>query len=119
MPVSQMAQDFLPRIVAHPTIKDMEGAIRLLDAQERSMVTFSFGGDDEHHMGVGGGAGQYIVYITTDNMQFKNLTIPGKTGPKVLLISGGQEGEFEPKYCVDLDSTLEAVKWFALTGEPN
>ena len=68
-------------------------------------------------MGIGGGDGGYIVYATHDNLRFKNLVVPGKIGAKVTVNCGGQEGDFEPKQCVDLTVALQAARWFAETGQ--
>jgi hypothetical protein len=98
-----------------PSLEDVAIALQQLDGKNRTLVTLEVG--DDHHMAVGGGGGCYVVYMTLDNMQFKNLVIPGKSGPKVTLTCGGQEGGFPPKQCVDLDMAKTAAKTFALTGE--
>ena len=92
-------------------------AVQQLDGKTRTLVTLEVG--DDHHMAVGGGGGRYVVYMTLDNKQFKNLIIPRKSGPKVMLRCGGQEGDFAPNQCVDLETARRAVDTFALTGQPD
>jgi hypothetical protein len=106
-----------PRKIERPSLQDVTTAVQRLDGKTRTLVTLEAA--DDHHLAVGGGGGRYIVYVTLDNIQFKNLIIPGKSGPKVILTCGGQEGDFAAKQCVDLDAATRAAETFALTGQPD
>jgi Immunity protein Imm1 len=109
--------DNRPTAVEAPDWGAIEGAIRLLDGDTRTLVTFSRG-EEAPHMAVGGGAGgRYVAYITFDNRRFYNLTDPHQPDKKILLVTGGQEGEFEAKQCVDLATVLKVARAFAERGE--
>ncbi len=117
MALRSMNRDFEPLRVESPSVEDVVAAVKQLDGKERTLITLEV--NDNHHMGVGGGAGIYVVYMTTDNLRFKNLVIPGRKGPKVMVTCGGQEGDFAPKQCVDLWTARKAAETFALTGQPD
>jgi len=106
-----------PNKIERPSLQDVMAAVQRLDGKTRTLVTLEV--SDDHHLAVGGGGGRYIVYMTLDNLQFKNLIIPGKSGPKVMLTCGGQEGGFAPKQCVDLELASRAAATFARTGQPD
>jgi len=108
-------QECEPHRIEHPSLDDLVKAVQALDGRTRTLVTLEAG--DDHHMGIGGGGSGYIVYMTVDYRRFKNLVITGKTGPKVSLICGGQEGEFAAKQCVDLLTAQRAADTFANDGQ--
>jgi hypothetical protein len=110
-------RDFEPRRIEQPGLEAVSNAIQELDGRKRTLITLEIG--DEHHMGVGGGAGTYIVYMTTDNLRFKNLVMSDTTGPKVLVTCGGQQGDFAAKQCVDWQTARKAAEAFAMTGQPD
>ena len=85
--------DFELHRVEAPSAEDVAAAVKQLDGKERTLVTLEV--NDDHHMGVGGGDGHYVVYMTSDNLRFKNLVIPGKTGPTVMVTCGGVGGHSE------------------------
>ncbi|HWZ87976.1 MAG TPA: Imm1 family immunity protein [Polyangiaceae bacterium] len=117
MSLRSINRDFEPLRVEAPSTEDVLAAVKELDGKEHTLVTLEV--NDNHHMGVGGGAGIYVVYLTNDNLRFKNLVMPGKTGPKLMVTCGGQEGDFDPKQCVALRAALKAAETFALTGQPD
>jgi hypothetical protein len=51
-------------------------------------------GDGESHLTIGGGAGQYVVYAAFDNEVFWNLFRPQDASGRIILVGGGQEGDF-------------------------
>lgn len=110
-------QECEPHQIERPSLEEVTTAVQRLDGKTRTLVTLKV--SDDHHMAVGGGGGHYIVYMTFNNMQFKNLIISGKSGPKIILTCGGQEGDFAPKQCVDLETAKRAAETFALTGQPD
>jgi hypothetical protein len=94
--------------------KEIEAAIKELDGHRKTLVTLE--ADGETHMAVGGGTGEYVVYLTFDNETFHYLVDPSKSGVDKNLIVGGQEGVYPAKLCVDVDSALEAAKTFSELG---
>jgi hypothetical protein len=102
--------------VCNPTWDQIEGAIHALDGKTRTLVTM--GGEGEAHMAIGGGKdGRYVCYATFDNEIFHNLLNPSKQEGIVMLVAGGQEGDYSAKMIVDLDAVLAAARTFAENGE--
>jgi hypothetical protein len=59
-------------------------------------------------MGIGGGGGRYVVYLTYDNDEFWNLVGSGPADAVVVLKAGGQEGEYAGNQIVDLNQARAA-----------
>jgi Immunity protein Imm1 len=93
---------------------EVETAIRELDGHHRTLVTLETEG--EAHMSVGGGNGRYFVYTTFDNENFNYLVNRANSDQTETLVIGGQAGIYPAKSCVDLTTTLKAVKAFAELG---
>lgn len=94
--------------------QQIEAAINQLDGHHKTLVTLE--ADGENHMAVGGGKGQYIVYLTFDNERFHYVIEPSKPDVDENLVVGGQEGIYPAKLCVDIDAALKAAKAFAERG---
>jgi hypothetical protein len=100
--------------VEQPTVRDyaapdwatVETAIRKLDQVHHSEVTLG----DEAYISVGGGQGQYSVFIFTEEERNLILTDPSKSSGSDVLVSGGQSARIENQRIVDLDTALKAVK---------
>ena len=102
--------------IAHPSLEDIEAAIKALDGKHRTTVTIR--GNDDAHLAVGGGTrGQYVVYATFDNARFFTLMSSEQSESKVLLFIGGQEGDYPKSIVVDLPLAVAAAKSFAETGQ--
>jgi hypothetical protein len=101
--------------IEKPSMDAIERAVRALDASTRTLVLLML--ENETHMALGGGSGQYIVYITPDNSYFNQLTSDAETGADpVVLCVGGQEGQYERRFVVGLDAALRAAQHFAHFG---
>ena len=94
---------------------EIEAAIRELNGQHKTLVTLETNG--ETHMAIGGGTGQYLVYLTFDNETFHHLTDPSKSGCDQRLVVGGQEGIYPAKLCVGINEALKAAQTFAELGD--
>lgn len=110
-------RDWEPRGSSPVALDDVAKAIAMLDGVSRTLVTLEV--DDDHHMGIGGGHEQYVVYMTVDNLSFKNLVRADAEGPLVTLMCGGQEGEYPARQCVDQATATRAAQTFAETGQPD
>lgn len=94
-----------------PSSHDLNHALERLDAKTYTMVTLQ--GAGEGHMTIGGGAGKYVVYTTSDNREFWNLLSPHGEDSIELLNIGGQEGEYPARHVVDLvQARAAAQKYF-------
>lgn len=101
--------------VAQASAQAVEGAVRGLDGEDRTLMLLEL--DDDRQLAVAGGAGQYVVYFTPDNLDFWNLIRPGADERKIELVCAGQPGEFEARFVVDLEPALAAARHFHGTGE--
>lgn len=100
--------------IPNPSLDDVEAAVRALDGMHNTMVVLGTDGPD--HMAIGGGAGRYIVYTTTDNLTFSVPTDPFAAEGTVTLVAGGEEGEYPARQTVDLDMALRASRTYARDG---
>lgn len=93
-----------------PSFDDVNRALDRLDAKTYTMLTLQ--GVGEQHMTIGGGAGRYVVYATSDNEEFWNLLSPGAGDDIVLLNVGGQQGDYPARQVVDLVQARAAARKF-------
>jgi hypothetical protein len=104
------------RELTNPSWPDIENAIRQLNGNDRSLVSFR-SGIPVPHMAIGGGSnGKYIVYATHDNITFYTMAGADKTAGKVIFVAGGQPGDYPIRNCVSLESALRAAKVYAEEG---
>lgn len=109
-------EDRVAEELRNPTWQDIESAIRRLNGDTCSLLILGIG-DPVPHMAIGGGQdGKYIVYATPDNLTFYNLINPQATPGKLLLVAGGQQGDYANKQCVGLTEVLNAAKTYAEAG---
>lgn len=102
----------------NPTWADIETAIRRLDGHTCTLVGLSIGEAPLPHMSIGGGeGGKYIVYCTPDNQTFYNLINPKAASQKVMLVAGGQLGDYDARQCVSIEAALRAAKTYAELGQ--
>lgn len=99
-----------------PTIEDVGQAVRALDAETRTLV--SLYGRGGAHLTIGGGAGQYILYVSTSDAQLWNLVADAKEGKSgvVMLNAGGQKGDFPARQVLAQPQVLQAAQAFLQTG---
>ena len=106
-------KDADPRELPSPCWTDIELAIRELNGDDRTLVSFG-SGIPVPHMAIGGGReGKYIVYATHDNITFYTMVGTDRSEGKVVLVAGGQPGDYLLRNCVTLESALRAAKVFA------
>jgi len=102
--------------VRSPSIPDLEYAITALDASVRTTVCLY--GIDGSFLTIGGGGGQYVVYVTTPDEQFWNLLAEDSDLKGIILINiGGQEGDFPARQVVNEQRALQASRTFFRSGE--
>lgn len=102
----------------NPSWDQVRQAIAALDGKRRTMVLLSDKDGGETHMGISGQwDGDFMVYATKDNLDFSSLVDAARSGNKLMLYVGGQDGEYEERKCVPLAWTLQAAEHFFETGE--
>jgi hypothetical protein len=97
------------------SVSDFDAALDRLDASTFTNVMIA--GDGEEHMGIGGGAGRYIVYATFDNEDFWNLMRNEPATGTVLLNTGGQVGDYPASQVVTVEQARTAGRTFLLSGK--
>ncbi|HTN84028.1 MAG TPA: Imm1 family immunity protein [Sorangium sp.] len=111
-------------IIKNPTWSDVEAAVCSLDAKNHTLVVLGPAAplgppDGEHHMTIGGGKDdRCVVYMTEDNIHFWNLEDPSKsgTGPRTLMMIGGQEGDYREAQCVPRQWAIKAAREYFQHG---
>lgn len=94
---------------------DLEHALDQLDGRIHTMLSIQ--GEGEHHLAIGGGAGQYVVYATFDNEQFWNLQRSQPASGTILLNAGGQEGDYPAEQVVTKEQARAAALTFLDVGQ--
>lgn len=97
-----------------PSSGEVSACAQALDGMSRTLVTIYRG---EAHLAVGGAASTgMVVYCTFDNEVFWQLVgDPGAQGV-VAVAAGGQEGEYEARFRVQIAAAIEAAVEFLATG---
>jgi hypothetical protein len=104
--------------IVNPTWEQVEMAVGSLDARNVTLVILSPAHpkgppDGDHHMGIGGGRdGRCVVYLTEDNVHFWNLEdrTNSKSEQRILMLVGGQEGDYRDAQCVPREWALKAAR---------
>lgn len=104
--------------IEHPSWGDIEKAIRALDGKNLTLVVLAPAAPKgpphgEHHMAIGGGKdGRCVVYVTDDNLHFWSLEDAGRSGAgeRILMLVGGQEGDYREAQCVSREWALKAAR---------
>lgn len=103
-------------VMAVTTWDEVRSNIEALDGRSRTLVTLE--GSGEVHMAIGGGAGQYVVYVTFDNESFQYLVDRSRDGDEMeSIVVGGQMGEYAARRCVGLSIVLQVAQLFLERGE--
>ena len=102
-------------IVETPTTGDFDRLLDRMDSKVHTMIMLQR--ERDAHMGIGGGSGKYVVYVTYDNETFWNLIAAERAPGAVMLNVGGQEGEYPARQVVAQDRARQAGRTFLATGE--
>jgi hypothetical protein len=101
--------------IPNPTWEQVEATIRGLDGEKQTLVTLN--ADENCYIMIGGGQkGKYVVITTHDNVVFYNLTAQPEQKGQVVLVVGGQGGEYPAKMCVGLEEATKAARSFFENG---
>jgi hypothetical protein len=101
-----------------PSWPEVEAAIRALDNYNLNDVYLQpHETNSETYLAIGGGGGGYIATGSVDNERFPTLVDPQRPSePKVLLVVGGQEGDYPANWIIDLPTALRAARSFYDAG---
>ncbi len=103
-----------------PRANDVLDAIRRLDGETYTVISLE-GDDGSTRMTIGGGNnGFYNVFIAMDiDLEFHNLLNKNAMPDlQIMLVTGGQAGNFPATHCVDLIVTIQAAVAFFDSGKP-
>jgi hypothetical protein len=105
-----------PSTTRNPTWPQIRDAILQLNGKDKTLLILG-AGDPVPHMGIGGGGGSFICYVTEDNRAFHNLENPSAGEDLVSLIAGGQRSDYRARLCVDAETVLKAARVYSETGQ--
>jgi hypothetical protein len=100
--------------IRSPELADVVRLFSKLDAKVHTVLTLE--ARDGTSFVVGGGAEQYIVYVSTSDEEFTNLLSEPDTTGVVNMTAGGQPGSYQARQVVDGERALQAAKTFFCTG---
>ncbi|MBO9872940.1 hypothetical protein J7370_05980 [Xanthomonas sp. D-93] len=100
--------------------EDFEKVFELVDRLDGNRHTLvSIEKSDGSQMLVGGGAGKYIVTMTSSDFKNFHLENGEKKGGLVEICAGGQFGEYDKNMVVSIDLVKSAIKQFFGRTTPN
>jgi Immunity protein Imm1 len=107
------------RHVREPSAADVEDAIRALNGRDLNDLYLNL--DDPTWMGIGGGAGKYLVSVTfkfgtNDERHFVACDRTRTGQPPVDMVVGGQPSDYPAHQIVDLSHALVAARTFVQSG---
>ncbi|WP_318627394.1 hypothetical protein [Paenibacillus polymyxa] len=105
---------FNEEIVMNPTWADTLSFLRKLDGDKFTLVFFEVSDTDSAL--VGGGSEYFIVSITIDGNIYTLMNDKQGNG-EILLVAGGQLGNYCDNICIELIPMLEVIKYFYETGK--
>lgn len=104
----------LEKIVPDPSGADVVRAIKCLDQERWTVATLQ---DKEKQFVVGGGKGQYVVYVAEGDLNFFNLTLSGASAQeRIELNIGGQPGGFPANTVVGEEEAIACALTYLKTG---
>lgn len=102
-------------IVENPSITNFVAALHALNACNRTMLCLE--GKNGRQLTIAGGDGKYIVYCAFSDSEFWNLISDSSRTERVMLNTGGQEGDYPARQIVDQDHAQRAGIRFMEKGE--
>lgn len=101
--------------VGPASASDLEEALERLDAAKYTLLSIQL--DGGAHLAIGGGNDRYIVYGTFDNEVFWTLLTPNAAEGIVMLVAGGQLGDYPAAHVVSRAQAIAAGRTFLEKGE--
>lgn len=100
-------------ILENPSLTQFYEALDQLDAKKHTIMMLS-GADAS--LTIGGGSGQYIVYVSDKNETIWNLKNPIKSVGTVRVNIGGQEGDYDLCQIIPKPDVYKAACTFFQSG---
>ncbi|WCM59868.1 hypothetical protein [Paenibacillus polymyxa] len=105
---------FNEEIVMNPTWADTLSFFKKLDGDKFTLVFFEVSDTDSAL--VGGGPEYFIVSITIDGNIY-TLMNDKQGNSEIILVAGGQLGNYCDNICIELIPMLEVIKYYYETGK--
>lgn len=101
-----------------PSWEDVEGLINKMDGKVLTQITMDNGNEDNYFCIGGGNEGLYNVFISeNDNEIVWSLVNSDNDLKTYKLVTGGQEGEFEGRLCVTIETVKKVAKYYYEKGK--
>jgi hypothetical protein len=94
--------------ICSPKLADVVWLFSKLDAAVHTILTLQ--ARDGTSLVVGGGAGQYLVYVSTSDEEYSNLLSQPDTKSVVMIFVGGQEGDCPARQAGDGGRALRSTR---------
>jgi len=112
------SNDDFEKQIENPNWEDVERIINCLDGKLITEIILMDETEDNYLCIGGGNDGICNVYISKDdNMLIKTLINPANDTNVYKLVTGGQLGDFDGKYCVSIKIAKDVAKCFFETGD--
>jgi len=107
------------KIIDFPSWEDVERIIDMLDGIFVTQITMDNGNEDNYLCIGGGNDGLYNLFISeNDNEIIHTLIKPNANSSLMhILVTGGQEGDFEDELCVTIDMAKQVAKKYYELGK--
>ena len=99
-------------------INEVLQAINRLNGRNKTLVELIV--DDAKYLTIGGGnEGRYVCYITIGQRMHNLLNPNAVPEGRVMIVAGGQQGDYEGRLCCNLEAVRKAVEYFAFHAKLN
>lgn len=101
-----------------PSWEEVEGLIDKMDGKVLTQITMDNGNKDSYFCIGGGNKGLYNVFISENDNEIVWSLVNSHNDLKIYrLVTGGQEGEFEGRLCVTIETVKKAAKYYYENGK--
>lgn len=107
------------KVINYPLWDDVKRIIDMLDGKNVTQIMMD-DGNEENYLCIGGGNdGLCNAYISTNDGEKIFTLVKSDSDNSVVhkLITGGQEGEFEDRICVTVDTAKSVAKEYYESGQ--
>jgi hypothetical protein len=102
-------------VIQNPTEQDFIRTLDALDGLERTLLCLE--ASNGRQLVIGGGDGNYVVYAAFSEHEFWNLLADISESRTIMVVAGGQKGDFAARRVVDRMRARKAGISFMHEGE--
>lgn len=101
-----------------PSWEEVEGLINKMDGKVITQITMDNGNEDNYFCIGGGNGGFYNVFISENDNEIVWSLVNFDNNLEICkLVTGGQEGEFEGRLCVTIETVKKVAKYYYENGK--